>query len=63
MADKTQTSRSQSGPKETPEERAAAAAALSSQAQFSTYKVNDDLPDTNPPPGRHVIQERGEPHK
>lgn len=33
----------------------------STQAQFSTYSENTDLPDDNPPPGRHVVQELGEP--
>ena len=34
-------------------------ARVSSDVKFSTYKENKDLPDTNPPPGRHVIQEPG----
>jgi hypothetical protein len=35
--------------------------AKSSQAHFSTYSENTDVPDENPPLGRHVVQERGEP--
>jgi hypothetical protein len=35
--------------------------AKSAQAQFSTYYEHPDLPDENPPLGRHVVQERGQP--
>lgn len=31
----------------------------SSDAKFSTYKENTDIPETNPPAGPHVIQELG----
>jgi hypothetical protein len=31
----------------------------SSDARFSTYKENTDIPETNPPAGPHVIQELG----
>lgn len=34
---------------------------LSTQAQFSTYKENTESVDENPPPGRRVIQELGQP--
>lgn len=36
-------------------------AGLSRQAQFSTYSEKTDLPEENPPLGRHVEQELGEP--
>jgi hypothetical protein len=32
----------------------------SSQAQFSTYAENTDVPETNPPAGKVVSQELGE---
>jgi hypothetical protein len=32
-----------------------------SDAQFSTYTENTDIPETNPPAGRQVIQELGQP--
>lgn len=34
---------------------------LSRDAQHSTYKVNKDIPETQPPAGQHVIQELGHP--
>jgi hypothetical protein len=37
--------------------------AVSSQAQFSTYEVATDLPDTNPPLGTHVYQTLGQPYE
>lgn len=36
---------------------------LSRQSQFSTVKENTDLPESNPPAGRQVIEERGKPKK
>lgn len=34
---------------------------LSRDASNSTYKVNKDIPETQPPAGQHVIQELGHP--
>jgi hypothetical protein len=34
---------------------------LSTQAHFSTYAENTDVPDNNPPDGPHVVQELGQP--
>jgi hypothetical protein len=34
---------------------------LSTQAHFSTYTENTDVPDNNPPDGPHVLQELGQP--
>lgn len=36
---------------------------LSRQSQFSTVKENKDLPEQNPAPGRHVLEELGQPKK
>lgn len=44
-----------SEPKDAPDER------VSRQAQFSDYTEATDLPDTNPPLGRHVYQTLGTP--
>lgn len=36
---------------------------ISRQSQFSTVKPNGDLPESNPPAGKHVVEELGKPSK
>jgi hypothetical protein len=44
-----------------PEETTTTDEPVSRQAQFSTYEVATDLPETNPPAGTHVYQTLGPP--